>query len=130
MITIKVALIFRMPLHLRTLVAGVRTKKINKVFREVDAHMGCRYAIGYFICLTMYVVMTLTVLIFNIFYPQDYVIGWAFNIVLLYMFDLVIFTFGLAAIQMGNVIISQKVKCWYHVWAAIEVFRYVKNLRG
>ena len=46
------------------------------------------------------------------------------------MFDLVIFTFGLAAIQMGNVIISQKVKCWYHVWAAIEVFRYVKNLRG
>jgi hypothetical protein len=56
--------------------------------------------------------------------------GWAFNIILLYLFDLILFTFGLAAIQMLNVIISGKVKCWYKVWAAIEIFRYVKNLRG
>jgi len=31
-VTIPVALIFRMPLHLRNLVAGVRTKKVNKAF--------------------------------------------------------------------------------------------------
>jgi len=129
-ITIPVALIFRMPLHLRQMVAGVRTKKVNKAFKEVDAQMGCRYSIGYFICLSTYFIMTVLVLIFNIFYPHDYVMGWAFNIILLYLFDLILFTFGLAAIQMVNVIISGKVKCWYKVWAAIEIFRYVKNLRG
>jgi hypothetical protein len=88
-ITIPVALIFRMPLHLRKMVSGVRTKKINKVFKEVDAYMGCRYAVGYFICIAMYLIMTCSVLIFSIFYPQSYVIGWAFNIVLIYIFDLV-----------------------------------------
>ena len=129
-ITIPVALIFRMPVSLRGMVAGVKTKKINKAFKEVDVHMGCRYAIGYFICLTMYFVMTVCVLVFNIFYPQEYVMGWAFNIILLYLFDLIIFTFMLAGFQMINIIISTKIKCWYKVWAAIEVFRYVKNLRG
>ena len=129
-ITIPVALIFRMPLHLRMMVTGVRSKKVNKAFAEVDAHMGCRYAIGYFIILSTAAFMTVMVLIFNTFYPQSYVIGWALTLVLIYIFDLVIFTFGLAALQFVNVIISQKVKCWYNVWAAIEVFRYVKNLRG
>jgi hypothetical protein len=105
-VTIPVALIFRMPLHLRRMIAGVRSKKINKAFKEVDAHMGCRYAIGYFICLTMYFLMTVCVLIFNIFYPHDYVMGWFFNIVLLYLFDLIVFQFALAGFQMINVIIS------------------------
>jgi hypothetical protein len=125
-----VALIFRMPLELRKKIAGVRTKKVNKAFREIDKYMGCRYAIGYFVCLSTYLLMTLMVIVFNLFYPQDYVIGWAFNIILIYIFDLVVFTFGLASLQMANVMISAKVKCWYKVWAAIEVFRYVKNLRG
>ena len=49
---------------------------------------------------------------------------------MLYLFDLILFTFLLAGFQMANVMISQKVKSWYKVWAAIEVFRYVKNLRG
>jgi len=129
-ITIPVALIFRMPLELRRMIAGVKTKKVNKAFKELDAKMGCRYAIGYFICLTMYFLMTVCVIIFNIFYPHDYVMGWAFNIILLYLFDLIVFTFLLAGLQMVNIIISTKVKCWYKVWAAIEVFRYVKNLRG
>ena len=129
-ITIPVALIFRMPLELRKMVAGVKTKKINKAFRELDVHMGWRYAIGYFICLTTYFLMSVCVIVFNIFYPHNYVIGWAFVIILLYILDLIFFTFALAGLQMVNIIISTKIKCWYNVWAAIEVFRYVKNLRG
>lgn len=117
-------------MHLRKMVAGVRTKKINKAFREVDKHMGCRYAIGYFICLLTFFIMTVVVIVFNLFYPREYVLGWAFNIILLYVFDLAIFTFGLASIQMANIMVSAKVSKWYNVWAAIEVFRYVKNLRG
>jgi len=97
-IGIPVALIFRMPMDLRRLLAGVRTKKINKVFKEIDAQMGCRYSVGYFFVLTMYFAMTIVVLIFNIFYPQDYVIGWAFNIIVLYLLDLTLFTFGLAGL--------------------------------
>jgi len=92
--------------------------------------MGCRYAIGYFIVLSMYFIMTVVVLIFNTFYPNDYVIGWMFNIIVLFLLDLIVFTFGLAGLQLVNAIISSKVKCWYHVWATIEVFRYLKNLRG
>ena len=129
-ITIPVALIFRMPLHLRRMIAGVRTKKINKAFQMIDQHMGWRYAVGYFICLSMFFIMTVVVLVFNIFYPRDYVMGWFFNIILIYLFDMIVFTFALAAFQMACVIVSAKVKCFYHVWKAIEVFRYVKNLRG
>ena len=129
-ITIPVALIFRMPLHLRKMITGVRSKKLNKAFPEVDQHMGCRYAIGYFITLSTAAFMTVLVLIFNTFYPQSYVMGWAITLVLIYIFDLVVFTFALAGIQFANVIIASKVKCWYNVWAAIEIFRYVKNLRG
>jgi hypothetical protein len=119
-----------MPLHLRRLIQGVKTKKINKVFKEVDSHMGCRYAVGYFICLTMYSIMTLVVLIFSIFYPRDYILGWMFNIIVLFLLDLIVFTFGLAGLQLVNATISTKVKCWYSVWAFIEVYRYLKNLRG
>lgn len=60
--------------------------------------MGTRYAVGYFICYAMYAGMTVIVLVFNTFYPRDYVMGWAFNIILLYMFDLIVFTFALASI--------------------------------
>ena len=119
-----------MPLELRRKIAGVRTKKVNKAFKEIDKHMGCRYAFGYFICLTFYFIMTVFVLIFNIFYPQDYVMGWTFNIILLYLLDLILFTFGLASLQMVNIMIANKIRCWGKVWTAIEVFRYVKNLRG
>lgn len=87
-----------MPLYLRKLVSGVKTKKINKAFKEIDKHMGCRYAIGYFICLSSFFVMTILVIVFNLFYPRDYVLGWAFNIILIYIFDLVVFTFGLASL--------------------------------
>ena len=68
-ICIPVALIFRMPHSLRKHVEGVRSKKINKVFIELDRQMGCRYAIGYFICYTCYLIMTVTVIFFNYFYP-------------------------------------------------------------
>lgn len=74
--------------------------------------------------------MTAFILVFNMFYPHDYVMGWTFNIILIYVFDLVVFTFGIAALQLGNAMISGKFKCWANVWKAIEVFRYVKNLRG
>jgi hypothetical protein len=92
--------------------------------------MGWRYAVGYFICITMFFIMTLVVLVFNIFYPRDYVMGWFFNVLLVYIFDLLVFTFLLAAFQMVMIILSTKAKCFYHIWSAIEVFRYVKNLRG
>jgi hypothetical protein len=36
-LTFIVASIFRMPVHLRRMISGVKTKKINKAFREVDA---------------------------------------------------------------------------------------------
>jgi hypothetical protein len=130
LVAIPVALIFRMPLANRRLVAGVRTKKINKAFREVDKLMGRRYAVGYFICYSVYGLMSVLVVAFNTFYPRDYVVGWAFNILLLYLFDLVVFTFALAALQLANVAIAQKLRRWYRLWAAIEVFRYLKNLRG
>jgi hypothetical protein len=78
----------------------------------------------------MFFMMTVVVLVFNIFYPHDYVMGWFFNIVLIYMFDMIVLTFALAAFQMTCVIASAKYKCFYHVWKALEVFRYVKNLRG
>jgi hypothetical protein len=56
--------------------------------------------------------------------------GWFFNVLLVYIFDLLVFTFILAAFQMVMIILSTKAKCFYNIWAAIEVFRYVKNLRG
>ena len=68
-IGIPVALILRMQMELRRHMAGVRTKKINKAFREVDALMGWRYAFGYFICFSVFVIMTLAVLVLNTFYP-------------------------------------------------------------
>ena len=129
-ITIPVALIFRMPMEVRRKIAGVRSKKINKAFAEVDALMGMRHATGYFICLLMYFVMTVVVLVFNTFYPSAYMMNWAINLILIILLDLIAFTFGLAFLQMGNVIISMKVRCWYRVWAAIEIFRYIKNIRG
>ena len=117
-------------MELRKQISGVRTKKINKAFAELDAHMGWRYAIGYFFCLLTYFAMTLCVIIFNLFYPHDYIMGWIMNIVVLYLFDMALFTFGLAALQMGLIMGSVKIKCLIKVWAAIEVFMYVKNLRG
>ena len=119
-----------MPLELRRKIAGVRTKKLNKAFKELDKYMGCRYSIGYAICLASFLFMTIIVLVFNIFYPHDYVMGWAFNIILLYLLDLILFTFGIASFQMANIMIASKVTFWSKVWKAIEVFRYVKNLRG
>lgn len=87
-----------MPLHLRRMISGVRTKKLNKVFAEVDKQMGWRYAIGYFIIFSVFLLMTIMVIVFNLFYPHEYVMGWVFNIILIYIFDLVLFTFGLASI--------------------------------
>ena len=86
--------------------------------------MGYRYAIGYFICLKTYFIMSAFVIVFNIFYPHRYVIGWAFVIILLYILDLNFFTFALAGLQMVSIIISTKVKCWYKVWATPEVFHH------
>src|SRR5690606_30443375 len=101
-----------------------------KAFKEVDKLKGMRYAIGYFICYSMYLIMSVLVIAFNIFYPRDYVLGWAFNIVLLYVLDLTVFTFALAFLQTANIMLIDKWKPWYKVWATIEVFRYLKNLRG
>ena len=129
-ITIPVALIFRMPMDLRRKIAGVKSKKINKAFVEVEALMGMRHATGYFICYSIYLVMTAVVGIFNTFYPSAYMMNWAINLILIILIDLIVFTFGLAFLQMGNVLISMKVRCWYKVWAAIEIFRYIKNIRG
>jgi hypothetical protein len=65
-----------MPLKYRRKVEGITTKKLNKVFFEAEKRMGCRYAIGYFICLTYYFIMSSIVLFFNYFYPSDYIMSW------------------------------------------------------
>ena len=129
-ITIPVALIFRMPMEIRRKIAGVKSKKLNKAFKEIDALMGARHAYGYFVCYLMYLLMTLFVGVFNAFYPSEYKMTWVINLVLIILFDLLVFTFSLGFLQMGNVMMSMKYRCWYKVWAAIEMFRYVKNLRG
>ena len=96
-ITFIVALIFRIPLSDRKMIEGVKTKKLNKAFAEVDRQMGCRHAIGYCICLTIFTVMTLLVLFFNYVYPHDYTMSWLMILCLIYFLDLLLFTFGFAA---------------------------------
>jgi hypothetical protein len=128
--TIPVGLIFRMPHRYRKFLQGVRTKKLNKVFPELDALMSTRYALGYFICLTTYLLTTVVVLFFNLFYPFDYVSQWALNYVALQLLDLIVLTGLVAGVQYANYVISKKYPQWKEVWVAIEVFRYIKNLRG
>ena len=68
-ITIPVGLVFRMPLSIRKQIEGIKSKKINKAFIELDKQMGCRYAIGYFICYSSYILMSIVVILFTYFYP-------------------------------------------------------------
>eukprot|EP00347_Sterkiella_histriomuscorum_P015521 403356717 len=129
-VCIPVALIFRMPMSLRRQIEGVRTKKINVVFREIDAQMSCRYAIGYFICYLFYLMMTIVVTFFNFFYPSDYCIQWFYLIFVLYILDLLMFTFAFAGLQLLLSLLANKVPCLYQMWAFFEKVRYIKNLKG
>jgi len=92
-----VALIFRMPMDSRRLIEGVRMKKLNKAFRAVDETMGMRYSLGYFVSLLVYSMMTCVVLFFNFFYPGWYVMHWIYCLVLLYLLDMLAYTFAFAA---------------------------------
>eukprot|EP00347_Sterkiella_histriomuscorum_P002038 403369714 len=129
-IGIPVALIFRMPLSIRKQVQGVRTKKINVVFREIDAQMSCRYAIGYFICFSFYLLMTVVVTFFTYLYPSDYCIQWFQLIFIVYILDLLLFTFAFAGLQLLLSLLSVKLGCIYYLWSFFEKVRYVKNLKG
>ncbi|CDW88093.1 neurohypophysial n-terminal domain containing protein [Stylonychia lemnae] len=129
-ICLPVALIFRMPMAFRRELEGIRSKKINKVFKEIDKQMGCRYALGYFICYTFYVIMSIIVLFFNYIYPTDYCMGWMMILVALFFLDMIVFTLGFAGFQLLNIILSLKCRFFYHVWALFEIIRYYKNLRG
>ncbi|CDW71957.1 neurohypophysial n-terminal domain containing protein [Stylonychia lemnae] len=129
-ICLPVALVFRMPMTLRRELEGVRAKKINKVFKEIDQLMGCRYALGYFISFTCFVIMTIIVIFFNYIYPTDYCMGWMMILVALYFLDMIIFTLGFAGFQLLNIILSLKCRFFYHIWALFEIIRYYKNLRG
>ena len=84
----------------------MRTKKLNKVFPELDTLMSSRYAFGYFICLATYLLMTVVVLFFNLFYPFDYVSQWALNFVALELLDLIVLTGLIAGVQYANFVIS------------------------
>jgi hypothetical protein len=95
-----------MPHRYRKFLQGVRTKKLNKVFPELDALMSSRYAFGYFICLATYLLMTVVVLFFNLFYPFDYVSQWALNFVALELLDLIVLTGLIAGVQYANFVIS------------------------
>ena len=95
-----------MPMKIRRKIAGVKTKKINKAFKEVDAHMGMRHATGYFVCYGFYILMTLVMGCFNAFYPADYKLNMVINYILILLLDLLAFTFGLAFLQFGNMMIS------------------------
>jgi len=103
---IMVALIFRMPISTRKMIEGVKMSKLNKVFEEVDATMGWRYSFGYFFSLTIYMLMTITVLFFNYFYPGYYVMHWLYCLILLYMLDMLAYTFALAAVQLFNALLG------------------------
>ncbi|CDW84369.1 neurohypophysial n-terminal domain containing protein [Stylonychia lemnae] len=129
-ICVPVALIFRMPLSVRRQLEGVKTRKINMAFIELDQQMSARYAIGYFICYTIYILMTLIVIFFNYVYPSDYCLKWFYQLIVIYFLDLIIFTFGYAGFQLINAIIAMKLKFYYRVWAFFEIIRYYKNLRG
>eukprot|EP00347_Sterkiella_histriomuscorum_P014233 403361664 len=129
-ICVPVALIFRMPHSIRRQVEGIKTKKINKAFKEIDKQMGLRYAIGYFICYFFYAVMTVLVTFFNYVYPSDYCMSWFFLLVVIYFLDLIAFTFGFAGFQLTLSLLSQKSQIFYSAWAFFEKIRYIKNLRG
>ncbi|CDW88931.1 neurohypophysial n-terminal domain containing protein [Stylonychia lemnae] len=125
-----VALIFRMPMEIRRQIEGVRAKKLNKIFQDLDNQMGCRYAIGYFISFSFYIMMTIFVIFFNYVYPTDYCMNWFIMVFIVLIMDMLVYTFAFAGIQLINIIISVKFKPFYHVWAALEIIRYYKNLRG
>jgi hypothetical protein len=108
-----------MPHRYRKFLQGVRTKKLNKVFPVLDALMSTRYAIGYFICLSTYLLTTVVVLFFNLFYPFDYVSQWALNFVALQLLDLIVLTGLVAGVQYANYVISLKYPRWKEVWVAI-----------
>ncbi|CDW84379.1 neurohypophysial n-terminal domain containing protein [Stylonychia lemnae] len=129
-ICVPVALIFRVPMSYRRTLEGVKTKKINQAFKEIDKQMGTRYAIGYFISFSVYLLMTVVVIFFNYFYPQDYCMSWLFQMVILFFVDIFGFTFGFAAFQLFTSLLAGKLKCFYYFWAFFEVIRYYKNLRG
>ena len=129
-ICVPVALVMRMPMSLRKQIEGIKTKKINKVFKEIDRQMGIRYAIGYFVCYTSYLVMSVLVLFFNYFYPSDYCMNWLFLMVVIYFLDLVAFTFAFAGMQLLFTLLANKMHCFYHFWATFEKIRRIKNLRG
>ena len=95
-IGIPVALIFRMPMSIRKQIQGVKAKKVNIAFMEIDKQMGWRYAIGYFVCLTFYLFMTVQVLFFTYFYPQSYCMTWFLVLIVMYVLDLLLFTFAFA----------------------------------
>ena len=88
------------------------------------------YAIGYFFSMPIYLVMTVVVLFFNYFYPQDYTIDWLLCLLLLYFFDLVVYTVGLSVLQFLIVLVSGKLPCCKIMWVTMSVIRYFKNMRG
>lgn len=92
--------------------------------------MGCRYAIGYFFCLLAYIIMSMLVMFFSYFYPQDYCMNWLMVLIMMTILDLMIFTFAFAGMQLFLVLLSEKAKCFYNLWAIFEVIRYIKNLKG
>ncbi|CDW89849.1 neurohypophysial n-terminal domain containing protein [Stylonychia lemnae] len=125
-----VALIFRMPMDVRRQIQGVRAKKLNKVFQNLENQMGCRYAIGYSISFTFFIMMTILVIFLNYVYPTDYCMNWFIMVFVLFIMDMLVYTFAFAGLQLINIIISVKFKPFYHVWATLEIIRYYKNLRG
>ncbi|CDW75719.1 neurohypophysial n-terminal domain containing protein [Stylonychia lemnae] len=129
-IAIPVALILRIPMSLRRQIEGVKTRMINKAFDEIDKQMGCRYAVGYFICYFFYFAMTAFVIFFNYLYPAQFCMDWLFIIIVTYFLDIVVFTFGYAGLQLILTVVGSKIKFFFKVWRMMELFRYYKNLRG
>jgi len=97
-----------MPMKFRRYLQGVKTRKLNKAFPEVDALMSWRYAFGYFVCLSTFLLMTVVTLFFNLFYPQYYVLQWALNLVVLELLDLIVWTALIAGIQEINFMIAER----------------------
>jgi hypothetical protein len=74
--------------------------------------------------------MSAIVIFFNYLYPTDYCMNWLVMVFIVFIMDLLVYTFAFAGLQLINIILSLKCKAFYHIWAFLEIIRYYKNLRG
>ena len=125
------AFILRMPIRIRRMIEGVKTKKVNRAFIEIDKQMNWHYTIGYVIAYINYGIMTAVVSFFNFFYPTAYCMTWLYCIFALYFFDMLLWTGAVASFQLVTSLFTVRYcRCCYYCWFCCTVCRQYKNLRN